>query len=337
MMNVLGICGGNGVILHPFKKYLIANIEPRACFHSKGEKQWYSNFDCRIYKDFSHVLIRNRTIDIIIGHPDCGHSSILSYSRKKKLGNPKENKSFNLYIEGINLFKPKVFLLENLPALLKTYGEEELKETFQDYDLIFNICPVYYLGNSQISRVRLILIGVRKDMNKKLSSKFIIKRNENHNLKSSIELVGDLKYPNKQLCHIRENINDIITIYAGKKLSLKEIQRIWLEDIPDSKRWVVIGRKFTTAPGVYRNLADEHPLTARKANRQFNHKGLMMTPRELGRIQNIPDSFKLYYDKKNKKYWINKGRVTVAKTSPYDVGLWFFKRLKKLYIKGAIN
>ena len=168
------------------------------------------------------------------------------------------------------------------------------------------------------------------------NSKFIIRNKKNYKLKTSFELVGDREYPNKKLCHIREDINDIITLYAGKKLRLDEIQAQWLFEFPDSKRWVVKDRKFTTAPGVYRNLPNEYPLTARKANRQFNHDGLMMTPRELARIQGIKDSFKLHYNKQQKGYWINKGRVTVAKTPPYEVGLWFFKRIKKLYKKGLI-
>jgi asparagine synthase (glutamine-hydrolysing) len=46
-------------------------------------------------------------------------------------------------------------------------------------------------------------------------------------------------------------------------------------------------------PGVYRNLANEYPLTARKQNRQFNSLGYIMSPRELARIQGLPDDFKI--------------------------------------------
>lgn len=34
-MNVLGVCGAQGALLFEFKKYLVANVEPRAVFHSK--------------------------------------------------------------------------------------------------------------------------------------------------------------------------------------------------------------------------------------------------------------------------------------------------------------
>ncbi len=330
-MNVLGVCAGNGVILHPFRKHLMGNIEIRSVFHTSKNEQWYSNFTCCIDKKLYQRPYTN--VDVIIGNPDCGHSSVLSYSRKKSLGNPKQNDSINTYIKAVWNYNPDFFLMENLPKFIETFGKESLEMAFAKYNLVFNIFPVSYLGNSQVSRIRLIIVGVHRRLGKKLASKFKIKENNNHILKSSIELVGDLDYPNKKLCHIRESIKEEITIYAGKKLPLKEIQRIWLEDISDSKRWVVTDRKFSTAPGVYRNLPNELPLTARKANRQFNHEGLMMSPRELARIQGIPDSFKLYYRKAQKKYWINKGRATVAKSPPYEVGVWFYKRLRKLILK----
>ena len=43
-LRVLGVCGAQGALLFPFKKYLISNIEPRAVFHTKNEEQWKLNF-----------------------------------------------------------------------------------------------------------------------------------------------------------------------------------------------------------------------------------------------------------------------------------------------------
>ena len=43
-LRVLGVCGAQGALLFPFKKYLIGNIEPRAVFHTKNEEQWKLNF-----------------------------------------------------------------------------------------------------------------------------------------------------------------------------------------------------------------------------------------------------------------------------------------------------
>ena len=36
-LRVLGVCGGQGALLFPFKDKLIGNIEPRGVFHTKSE------------------------------------------------------------------------------------------------------------------------------------------------------------------------------------------------------------------------------------------------------------------------------------------------------------
>lgn len=59
-------------------------------------------------------------------------------------------------------------------------------------------------------------------------------------------------------------------------------------------------------------------MTARKADRQFKWNGLPMSPRELARIMGIPDKFKIHIEEDRKNYWINKGRLIVTQTFPYE-------------------
>ena len=93
-MNVLGICGAQGALLFEFKEHLIANVEPRAVFHSKKEEQWKLNFgDIPFVRSLEEV--KNSKIDLILGSPSCGHSSVFSYSRKKSLGKPREDVTLN--------------------------------------------------------------------------------------------------------------------------------------------------------------------------------------------------------------------------------------------------
>jgi site-specific DNA-cytosine methylase len=339
-MRVIGINGGNGVILYPFKKHLVANVEIRSIFHTKNQEQWKINFgEIPYYKDGESFLLNafDRDYDkpdIIIGAPDCGHSSILAYSRAKKLSDPRDNKSLQLFIESVIKLKPTVFLMENLPKLLQQYSVEDFIEVFPDYYLIFHNLSVSDLGNSQKNRIRLLIIGYRKDsvVGKKEKDKVqyhftnIYKVSR---LKTCEQLTGDLYKENYKTGNIREDINTVITIYAGSKLSLQAIRNYWQEN-PEKKRYVVTDRKFSTAPGVYRNLSNSFPATARKANRQYNHLGLQLTPRELARIQGIPDRFKLFIDPTNKLYWINKTRASVTKCPPYEVGYWFYKQCKKI-------
>ena len=332
-MRTLGVCGGNGVILHKFKDNLIGNIEPRSVFHSKNLEQWESNFNgIKFYRKLPERDFKD--VDIIIGAPDCGHSSILALSRAKKLGNPKENKSLDLYLKSVLKYNPKLFMMENLPKLLEQYTKEDLKAVLPDYRLIFHTLSVSEFGNSQENRVRLVLIGINRNWPESKQRLRYIRDHFSYiygvnSIKTSGELLAGLEQESIENGNIREDINDKITLYAGFKCYLYEVRDHWLSE-PNKKRYSVVGRNFTTAPGVYRNLSSEPPATARKANRQFNHNGLQLTPRELARIQGVPDDFNIYIDPKNPKYWINKGRATVTKCPPYEIGQWFYERVISL-------
>lgn len=335
VLNVLGVCGGNGVILYPFRKYLIANVEPRSLFKTPGNEQWEANFDDiplvnepTFEKCWAEMLgnFLLPSIEVIIGAPDCGDSSILSYSRNKKLGNPKDNLSLLLYFEFVERLQPKVWLMENLPKLLETITQKDFEEKFPNYTLIFNMASVSAWGNSQLSRVRLVIIGIRKDVFTTELGRAMARPYKVRTLKTSGQLISNLGNSTGQ---ITEDINGEITLYAGFKDKISNIMGVWNTTLKNKKRWIVTDRKFTTAPGVYKNLENEPPATARKANRQFNHKGQMMSPRELARIQGIPDSFILVDDKSRLNFWINKGRVTCTKTPPMEISRWFKLQLWK--------
>jgi len=330
-LKILGVEAGNGVLLHPMKEYLIGNIETRAIFHTKENEQWESNFGKTPYFKSIPELRKGlkQPVDIIMGNPDCGHSSVLSYSRRKALSDPKENASLNLYIKCVKKFQPKIFLMENLPKLLDALPVSFWQDTFPDYCLTYSIGSVSDWGNSQKSRIRLIIVGVRTDFNTKDNNELqyhFAEIYKLHKLKTTGELLKGLKDEDIELGHVREDINSIITLYAGFKISLKDVQQFWQEN-PEQSRWIVKGKKFSTAPGVYRNPKNKYPVTARKANRQFNPEGLQMSPRELARIQGVPDNFKIIIKEENKQYWVNKARASVTKTPPYEIGQWFFNQL----------
>lgn len=319
-MRVLAINGGNGVFVHPLKKYLVGNIEPRGIFHTKGDKQWKSNFNQKISRDSKPF--RGLRIDVIIGAPDCGHSSVLSYSRSKKMSDPNLNDSLNLFVAEVNAFSPLLFFMENLE---KGVDKMDLPSLFPNYHFRVITGSVTMYGNSQKSRKRALVIGAK---NKK-HLKYFKKPTNLKPLKTTQELLKGLRKPDLNLGNLREDINSTITLYGGYKETLLNIQKAW-QSHNDSK-WVVKDRNFKTAPGVYRNRPLDYPRTARKANRQFNHWGLMMSPRELARIQGVPDSFKIHMEIDSATYWINKGRATVTKCPPYEMGLWIKRKLLKLW------
>lgn len=87
--------------------------------------------------------------------------------------------------------------------------------------------------------------------------------------------------------------------------------------------------KMKTLPGVYRNKKRSHPLTVRPSSRQFNPHGRIMGLEEYRVIMGFPKTFRIYFDKANPTYWLNKGRNTLTKGSVYEVGLWLKRCLKR--------
>ena len=123
-LKILGICGGNGVILYPFRKAeILGNIEPRTVFHTPNDIQWQLNFKCNQDKT-AEAQYASDLVNVVVGAPDCGHSSVLAYSRGKALGDPNENASLQLYVDSVNKYQPMFFLMENLPRMLDNWGSD---------------------------------------------------------------------------------------------------------------------------------------------------------------------------------------------------------------------
>lgn len=330
-LKVLGVCAGQGALLFPFKKNLLGNIEIRGVFHTPGEEQWKLNFgDIPFYKGYCLQEFDER-VDIIISSPDCGASSIMRLSKVKELGKPKDNRSLNLVIEGINYYKPKIFLIENLPRLLSLLPNEYLHEAFKDYKLIFHERSVSDYGNSQVSRKRLVIIGVHKKTGKKYLNAF----NEIFQVKTPTitrELLFESPYGSNYNIPIEKTLAmyDYRKLPEKKNLTVEKIQVLWNSAFKNEKKWPIKTAKMSTLPGVYRLELDKPPLTLRPADRQFRPDGYPLGINDFKAIMGFPKQFKIYINQENYLYWLNKARYTIAKGSVYEVGIWFKKCIKRV-------
>lgn len=330
-MNVLGISAGQGGLLFPFRKRLLGNIEPRGVFHTPGEEQWKANFkDVPFYKGYC-LQEFDEKVDIIISSPDCGASSIMRLSKVKELGKPKDNRSLNLVIGGINYYKPKIFLIENLPRLLSLLPNKYLQETFKDYKLIFHERSVSDYGNSQVSRKRLIIIGVHKKTGKKYLNAF----DEVFQVKTpklTRELLFESPYGSNYNIPIEKTLAmyDYRKLPAKKNLTVRKIQLLWNSDFKNEKKWPIKTAKMSTLPGVYRLELDKAPLTLRPADRQFRPDGYPLGILDFKAIMGFPKAYKIFMDEGNYLYWLNKARYTIAKGSVYEISVWFKRCLKKV-------
>lgn len=328
--NVLGVCAGGGALLLPFKDHkIVANIEPRHYFHYKEDLQWWMNFGKVPF--LKEGMDPNWKVDIIVGSPDCGASSIMRLSKSKQLGDPKNNESINLMLSSINLYKPKIFLIENLPRLVSILNGDFWEEEFPEYTLTMHTVSVMDFGNSQKSRERSVIIGVRKDQPEKLQKAFK-KVFRVAKPKLVYELLADFKDP--------ENYNiprrKILAMYDYRllpektNLTVRQIHKLWKEDFSGEYKWPIKTAKMHTLPGVYRLREDRYPLTVRPADRQFRPDGWPLGIKDFKRIMGFPEDFKILIDPNDYLATLNKARYTLCKGSVCEVGIWFKKCLENV-------
>lgn len=327
-LKVLGVSAGQGILLYPFRHQLIANVEPRGVFHTKNEEQWRSNFGkIPFIKD---GLNPNWAPDVILSSPDCGASSIMRLSKVKQLGNPSSNKSLNLVIEAILMYKPKIFLIENLPRLLTLMPINFFQDTFSDYKIIIHQSSVSEFGNSQTSRKRLMIIGVNKITAKSYINSFDNKI-QVHKIKITRRLLFNTPYElnDANIDNLIPPLDKKLAMYDYRKLpkkdniTVKEIQYLWTHDFKYEKKWPIKTAKMSTLPGVYRLLPDRYPLTLRPADRQFRPDGYPLGLMDFKSIMGFPKRFQIYIDNRNQQYWLNKARYTIAKGAVGEIGRWF--------------
>lgn len=330
-LKVLGVCAGQGALLFPFRKHLIGNIEIRGVFHTPGEEQWKANFgDIPFHKGFC-LQEFDKKVDIILSSPDCGHSSVMRLSKVKELGNPKDNRSLNLVIAAILEYKPKIFLIENLPRLLSLLSRDFFEKTFKDYKLIFHERSVSDYGNSQVSRKRLIILGVHKKTGKKYLNAF----DEVFQVKAP-KLTRDLLFVSPYGSNYNIPIEKTLAMYDYRKLpekknlTVEKIQVLWNSAFKNEKKWPIKTAKMSTLPGVYRLELDKPPLTLRPADRQFRPDGYPLGILDFKAIMGFPKAYKIFMDEGNYLYWLNKARYTIAKGSVYEISVWFKRCLKKV-------
>jgi site-specific DNA-cytosine methylase len=248
-LRVLGVCGGQGALLFPFKDKLIGNIEPRGVFHTKSESQWKANFKGIPFLK-GYELPEDWHPDIILSSPDCGSCSVMRLSKSKALGDPKSNKSIQLVFQAIQYYEPALFLIENLPRLLSLISKEMLTDFFKNYKLIFHERSVSDFGNSQVSRKRLVIVGVHLDKGKKYLNSF----NEVFQVNTP-KLTRDLlvQAPQEALIPFSDKVlamYDYRKLPEKKNLTVRQVRQLWTHDFKDEKKWPIKTAKMSTLPEI---------------------------------------------------------------------------------------
>lgn len=132
-------------------------------------KEYENNEKVAVCGDIHDLNVPLKT-DIIIGGPPCQDFSVLRGSDNRAGFTVKRGKLYEQYLKIIKSSHPDVFVFENVPGMVsanKGAAYEAIQEDFIDagYELVFNdVLNMADIGVPQ-ARKRLIIIGVKKDLN----------------------------------------------------------------------------------------------------------------------------------------------------------------------------
>lgn len=164
-------------------------------------------------------------VDVIIGGPPCQGFSMAN--RQRIIDDPR-NILYKYYVKGVEKLKPKFFVMENVKGMLSV--AEQVKEDFhnldgEDYDVAYHLFNSKEFSVPQ-NRERLIYIGIRADISKKInkSAQDIIHEieNNNQNIKNYVleNAIADLR--ELQPLTIK-NATELDTEESGRKIERNRV------------------------------------------------------------------------------------------------------------------
>jgi DNA (cytosine-5)-methyltransferase 1 len=115
-------------------------------------------------KDILHILkLNNDDIDVIIGGPPCQGFSV---SGKRMLDDPRNN-LYKSFVEIVQEIKPKVFIMENVPGLIRLFGGKVKEEVLEDFSSLGYEVKVQLLSSDAYGvpqqRKRVFFVGINKE------------------------------------------------------------------------------------------------------------------------------------------------------------------------------
>ena len=236
-------CGGlsEGFYREGFKALAHVEIDHWACESLRARMKYYG------YKDYDKEVIehditsediidkideavKGRDVDIIIGGPPCQAYSTAGRVRDgKKMASDPRNYLFESYVKILEHYEPKFFVFENvtgllsakvrntpiLPKVLKALGNKY--NLVNDPDILVHNTADY--GVPQL-RKRVIIIGVRKDLDKDVMAlyKDIVKTHWNP------ETPKEERKGRKQYVDVRQAIGDLPPVEPGYDASSTEFE-----------------------------------------------------------------------------------------------------------------
>lgn len=227
-------CGSGGMSLGFSQngyKVLLANDIESVCAETYSFNHYEIPKERIIVGDIKQIVDNvenfiNEEVDVIIGGPPCQGFSMAN--RQRIIDDPR-NILYKYYVKGVEKLKPKFFVMENVKGMLSV--AEQVKEDFhnlqgEDYDVSYHLFNAKDFSVPQ-NRERLIYIGIRSDISKKINknAKDILNEIEDNinNMKKYVleDAIGDLR--SLEALTIK-NATELDTEKSGKKIEVNRVQ-----------------------------------------------------------------------------------------------------------------
>ena len=175
-MKAIGITCGVGSMLIGARRAgfdIAGNVEWRRYYHiedEQGRNTFIENFPGAIFPyTLDEMSDADRELfygaDIALGHPECGNFSQLNVSNRSHKMNAKDPADIPLFVDLVAEFKPRFFVMDDLPKSFAAFPMEEYARRLPDYDLFPEWVSNYAYGNVQKFRKRMFMIGALKKEN----------------------------------------------------------------------------------------------------------------------------------------------------------------------------
>ncbi|GBE05774.1 modification methylase BspRI [bacterium BMS3Abin10] len=260
-------------------------------------------------------IIGKKKVDVIIGGPPCQGFSL---SGPRKFNDPR-NRLYVSFINYVDCFRPKAFIIENVPGLISLYKGQIKDRIIYEFEKIgykvtYKILNAAEFGVPQL-RKRVVFVGLRKHFFDfpvpKLHEKdFVTCKDALSDLPSLIDGLGtDPAVYNTKPSNIYQkrsrSKSENIRNHIGTNHS--EQTRKVISMVPE-------GGNYKNLPDSYRNVRNFHvaftrydskkpALTVDTGHRHhFHYKyNRVLTVRENARVQSFPDTF-VFYGNKSEQY-----------------------------------